>query len=318
MRVGVVGAGAFGRNHLRVLRDMPTAELTAVYDADAGRAQQAAAEFGCRSASSMEELAERVDGAVVAAATPAHAELGCWLLERGKDVMMEKPLADTLAGGEALVAAAQRAGRILQVGHLERFNPAVEALEQRMTLPLFFEIHRLSLYSPRSLDVDVVLDLMVHDLEILLAVTGEEPEEVRAAGIGVLSRHADIASVRLQWRNGCVANLTASRVSTEQVRKMRVFQPGQYLSVDYAKQELYVVHAEQPGGMLPVRFEPVTVVKDEPLKKELADFVRCMAERSSPRVGGEAGLRALRLALLINQRIAEHGVTVQQTIQERS
>jgi predicted dehydrogenase len=236
LRIAVVGAGAFGRNHMRVIRSLPEAELTAVCDTDPARAAAAAAEFGCR-ALPLEALTGAIDAAIVAVPTFAHVEVGCALLAAGIDVLVEKPIAPTLEAADALIRAAAAHGRILQVGHLERFNPAVTALAERITAPLFFEIHRLSLFTPRALDVDVVLDLMIHDIDILLALTGRMPEEVRAAGISILSDKVDIANVRLAFPGGCVANVTASRVYTERVRKMRLFQPHQYISLDYQKQE---------------------------------------------------------------------------------
>ena len=214
---------------------------------------------------------------------PLHAEIGCYLLDAGIDVLVEKPIATDLASADRLIDAAARAGRILQVGHLERFNPAVLALEQRVTLPLFFEIHRMNLFSPRSLDVDVVLDLMIHDVDIVLALAGAEPEEIRAAGISILSGKVDIANVRLQFPNGCVANLTASRISTERVRKLRLFQPHQYLSLDYARQDLAVFSV---GGDRQIGFEQAPVTKGEPLKLQFDAFLDSLASRSLPKSSG--------------------------------
>ena len=231
-RVAVVGAGAFGKNHLRILAASPDVELVAAVDADGGVASQAAAEYKCRALTDYRELSGICDAAVVATPTSSHEEIGTFLMDAGIDVMIEKPIAPSVAAAERLSAKAIATGRILQVGHLERFNPAVRALEKLATLPLFFEVHRLSLFSPRSLDVDVVLDLMIHDLEIVLALTGTEPEEVRASGISILSKKVDIANVRLAFPGGVIANLTASRVSVERVRKLRMFQPHQYISID--------------------------------------------------------------------------------------
>jgi predicted dehydrogenase len=237
IRTAVVGAGSFGRHHLRILSQSPGAELAGVVDSDAQRAAAAATQHGCPAYASIAELAGKIDAAVVAVPTSAHADVGCALLESGIDVLVEKPIAPDPASAHRLVDTAARNGRILQVGHLERHNPAVAALKKMMTLPLFFEVHRLSLFSPRSLDVDVVLDLMIHDLDIVLDLVGALPEEIRAAGISILSDKVDIANVRLAFPGGCIANLTASRVSTERVRKLRLFQPHQYISLDYQKQE---------------------------------------------------------------------------------
>jgi predicted dehydrogenase len=223
-----------------VVDESARAELCAVVDTDAARAAESAAQSQAEALTDFRDLAGKVDAAVVAVPTPLHETVAVALLEAGFEVRVEKPIAPDLASAGRMVEAAERRGRILQVGHLERFNPAVVELERRATVPLFFEIHRLNLFSPRSLDVDVVLDLMIHDLDIVLALAKDEPEEIRAAGIRVLSQKVDIANVRMQFPNGCVANLTASRVSTERVRKLRLFQPRQYLSLDYGRQDLLV------------------------------------------------------------------------------
>ena len=314
LRVAVVGAGVFGRHHLRILKQSPRAELVAVFDPNPERAQAATVEFGCPAVPSIEELFGRVEAVVVAAPTSAHAELGCALLENGADVLVEKPIAADHAAGQRLVDAAAKHGRILQIGHLERFNPAITALQKMVTVPLFFEIHRLSLFSPRSLDVDVVLDLMIHDLDIVLSMAGAEPSEVRAAGIRILSEKVDIANVRLAFPTGCVANLTASRVSTERVRKLRLFQPSQYISLDYEKQQAaaFTVSPERQIG-----FENLAIEKSEPLRLEVEDFLECCATRRSPRVTGEDGLRALAVALDILAKIEEHTNLVTQQLNSR-
>lgn len=307
VRLGVAGAGAFGRNHLRVIAACERAELAAVYDPDLERARAGAAEFGGAVCGSLDELAARCDAAVVAAPTTVHAETACRLLEAGLDVLVEKPMAAAAEEAQRMIDTAARCGRLLQVGHLERFNPAVEAARRILRLPLFFEVHRLSVFSPRSLDVDVVADLMIHDLDLVLSMTGEEPSEVRAAGIAVLSPKPDIANVRLEFPGGCIANLTASRVSTERVRKLRFFQPRQYVSVDYSKQECLAITVDDNRQ---VRFEPQPVSKGEPLRRQLESFLDCIATRSRPVVDGEAGAAALRLALRIAERIAAHGEVV--------
>jgi predicted dehydrogenase len=310
IRIAVVGAGAFGRNHLRVLKQNPRAELVALVD-PSETARAAASEFGCAAFADHRELPGKVDAAVVAAPTTLHAEIGEQLLAAGLDVLVEKPIASDLEGARRLVAAAETHSRILQVGHLERFNPAVTALEAALTLPLFFEIHRLSVFSPRSLDVDVVLDLMIHDLEILLALTGQLPEEIRAAGIRILSEKVDIANVRLAFPNGCIANLTASRVSTERVRKIRLFQPQQYISLDYAKQEAVRFSVSPP---LQIGFGQLPVTKGEPLARELDHFLDCIERRARPKVGGPEALRALEVALEILDKIEAHRQVIVQTL----
>jgi len=311
IRVAVVGAGAFGRNHLRVLRDCERADLVAAVDIDPGKSAEAAAEFECLGLHDWRELADRVDAAVVTVPTVEHATVACGLLEAGVDVLVEKPIAADLPSARRLVDTASSCGRLLQVGHLESFNPAVAALREAVTLPLFFEIHRLSVFSPRSLDVDVVLDLMIHDIDIVLSLTGSMPEEIRAAGIKILSAKVDIANVRLAFPTGCVANLTASRVSTELVRKLRLFQPHEYISVDYSRQDAvaFRVSPERQIG-----FRPLAVNKDEPLRLELEAFLDCVVSREEPRVSGEQALRALRVALDILSEIERHDETVRRSL----
>lgn len=311
IRVAVIGAGVFGRHHLRILKQAANADLVAVVDANAERGEAAAKDFGCAALPDAGELVGKVDAAVIAAPTSLHAELGVPLLENGIDLLVEKPIAATHDEAASLVDAAQRQGRILQVGHLERFNPAVTALAKIRTVPLFFEVHRLSVFSPRSLDVDVVLDLMIHDLDIVLSLAGALPDEIRAAGVHILSEKVDIANVRLAFPNGCIANLTASRVSTERVRKLRLFQPSQYISLDYEKQQaaVFTVSAQHQIG-----FQNLAIEKVEPLRLEVEDFLECVATRRRPRVSGDDGLRALDAALEILAKIEEHRKLVAQQL----
>lgn len=311
IRIGVAGAGNFGRHHLRVLRSLGSADLAGVTDLDPARAAAAAAEYSCPSYQAIEELAASSDAVVVAVPTSAHADVGCRLLDAGVDVLIEKPIAPDAASALRLIQGAVHRGCVLQVGHLERYNPAVEALCRVSHVPLFFEIHRLSVFTPRSLDVDVVLDLMIHDIDIVLALVGQRPVEVRAAGLSILSSKVDIANVRLAFPNGCTANFTASRVSTEQVRKLRMFQPHEYFSLDYRKQELISM------GVSPdrrVSFQPVAVEPGEPLRRELEDFIRVVETRGSPRVGGRQALAALEVALAILDKIKEHAELVAQSV----
>jgi predicted dehydrogenase len=312
IRTAVIGAGVFGRHHLRVLSQSLNATLVGVVDSDPERAAQAAAEHNCLTFATLGELTGNIDAAVVAVPTSQHAQVGCELLESGIDVLVEKPIATDLASARRLVDTAAKHERILQVGHLERFNPAVAALKQIMSVPLFFEIHRLSLFSPRSLDVDVVLDLMIHDLDIVLDLVGAMPEEIRAAGISILSDKVDIANVRLAFPGGCIANLTASRISTERVRKLRLFQPHQYISLDYQKQEAV---AFTVSGNQQIGFQPLPAVKEEPLRLEVESFLEAVANRTRPRVPGEEGLRALEVALAILDKIEEHAELVTQRLQ---
>ena len=311
--MAVVGAGGFGKNHLRVIHEMAGAELTAVVDTDPARASEAAQQYGCEALGEVSALAGRVDAAVVAVPTVSHAEVGCRLLEAGIDVLVEKPIAPDLASAGRLQQAAEAGGRILQVGHLERFNPAVQALGTIITIPLFFEIHRMSVFSPRSLDVDVVLDLMIHDIDVLLTLVGKMPEDIRAAGVAILSQKVDIANVRLAFPGGCVANLTASRVSTERVRKIRLFQPNQYISLDYQRQD---VAAFTVGADRQIGFRPLPVVKQEPLQLEIASFLYCVRNRTAPLVGAPQAIRALDVSLSILAKIEEHLGIVAESIRK--
>jgi predicted dehydrogenase len=295
-----------------VLSQSLNATLVGVVDANPERAAMAAAEHNCLTFATLGELEGNVDAAVVAVPTSLHSEVGCELLKSGIDLLVEKPIAADLASARRLVDTAAEHERILQIGHLERFNPAVAALKKITSVPLFFEIHRLSLFSPRSLDVDVVLDLMIHDLDIVLDLAGGMPEEIRAAGISILSDKVDIANVRLSFPGGCIANLTASRVSTERVRKLRLFQPHQYISLDYQKQEAV---AFTVSGNQQIGFQPLPVVKEEPLLREVESFLEAVATRRSPLVPGQDGLRALEVARAILDKIEEHSKIVTQRLQ---
>lgn len=312
-RIAVVGAGSFGKNHLRVTHQSEHATLAGVLDLDRARAEEAAAPYGCPVLTSLEEVARHADAAIVATPTVTHSEIGCRLMEMGLDVLVEKPIAPEPGAARALVNTAAKCGRILQVGHLERFNPAVMALAGVITKPLFFEVHRLSEFTLRSLDVDVVLDLMIHDLDIVLALTGQMPEEIRAAGISILSSRVDIANVRLQFPGGCVANFTASRVSTERVRKLRLFQPHEYISLDYSRRDATRFRVKPPLG---IDFTPLVVSKEEPLKLELKEFFDCVVTRRKPLASGIEGLRALEVACAILDKIEEHSRLVKQTLGE--
>jgi predicted dehydrogenase len=311
LRVAVVGVGEFGRNHVRVVKQSVRAELVAVVDSNAARASEVAAANGCAALSEARELAGKADAAIVAVPTTAHAEVGCALLEAGLDVLMEKPIAPDLASADRLIQAAGAHNRILQIGHLERFNPAVVALENVARLPLFFEIHRMSVFSPRSLDTDVVLDLMIHDIDILLRLVDREIEEIRAAGISIVTGKIDIANVRLQFEGGCVANLTASRVSTDKVRKLRLFQPNQYISVDYSRQDAVMFSV---GADRQISFQQLPVTKCEPLALQFDAFLNSVETRKTPKLNGPAGRLSLRAALAILAKIEEHSRVVAQSL----
>ncbi len=310
-RIAVIGAGAFGRNHVRVVSENSRAKLVYVVDANLKRAKEFADANQCESAGSYAEVLGKVDAAILAVPTVAHCEVGVALLEAGIDVMVEKPIAPTLAEADRLIAAAEKGGRILQVGHLERFNPAVLALERLATIPLFFEVHRMSVFTPRSLDVDVVLDLMIHDLDIVLSLTRSNLKEIRAAGISVLSPKVDIANVRLEFEDGCIANLTASRVSTEKVRKLRLFQPRQYASLDYGAKTLAVFSV---GGADGIGFEQVPVEAGEPLKLQLDAFLDAVESRQAPKLNGVVARHTLEIALAVLDKIGEHAGVVSRTL----
>ena len=310
MRIALVGAGQFGSHHARVAANNPGACLVAVVDVNAERANYLAAIYHCEALTDFRDLRGEVDAALVAAPTGLHAEIACGLMTDGIDVLVEKPIAPDLQSADRMIAVASERDRILQVGHLERFNPAVVALEAAATLALFFEIHRMSVFSPRSLDVDVVLDLMIHDLDIVLALVHSELADIRAAGISILSSKVDIANVRLEFCNGCVANLTASRASTEKVRKLRLFQPGEYLSLDYARQELLGIQVTESRE---ISFKPYETARGEPLALQFQSFLDCVRTRQKPRQDGESARRTLALALAIAVKIEEHAALVKVT-----
>ena len=311
VRVAVVGVGEFGRQHARVYREIEGAQLAGVYDKNSERATRVAAEFATRAFACLEELKGQVDAASVAVPTLEHVSVGCQLLEMGLDVLIEKPMASSLAEADSAIRSAQQLRRILQVGHVERFNPAVLAVEPILKHPLFFEVHRLGVFSPRSLDVDVIYDVMIHDLDILLALVGEPVTEVKAVGIPVLTPKVDIAHARLEFAGGAVANVTASRVSTERVRKMRFFQQHEYLSLDYARRDAMRITVKTPGPQPEFAFEKLPARPEEPLRAELEEFVNAVRSRRAPSVGGMAGRAALELAERVMASIQEHAQRVQ-------
>ncbi len=326
-RVGVVGTGSIGKNHARILAELTECQFAAIYDANADTARELAARFGARACASLEEFVTLVDAATIATPTPTHFAIGKALLEAGRHVLVEKPITENTADAVALAALAGEQGLVLQVGHIERFNPALSALEARLTQPRFIEVSRLSPYPGRSIEIGVVLDLMIHDIEIILHLVKSPVVSLDAVGVAVLSRDEDIANVRLRFENGCVANITASRISQDRLRKIRVFQSDAYLSLDYQKQEGYLLRLARDdekessalgkllglaadstivtefAGRRIVR-EPVEIEKGEPLRHELAAFIDCARRGASPKVGGREATAALELALEITRRIA--------------
>lgn len=311
IRVAVAGCGEFGRNHVRVYREMENVELAGVFDQSKERAEQIAQEFETRAFEDVEELRGAVDAASVAVPTVAHRDVGRVLMKMGIDVLVEKPMARTVGEADELIAAAKKNGRILQVGHVERFNPAVLAVEPVVNRPLFFEVHRLGVFTPRSLDVDVIYDLMIHDLDILLALVREPVEEVKAVGIPVLTPKVDIAHARLEFAGGAVANVTASRVSTERVRKMRFFQQHEYISLDYARRDALRIGVKRPGPQPEFGYEKLPAPAVEPLRAELEAFVEAVKSRVAPKTDGIAGRAALELASRVMESIREHQARVQ-------
>lgn len=320
----MIGVGAFGRNHARVYTQLEQQgeplRLLGVVDDDVARADAVGREFGCRSFGSLEQLVtthSEVQAASVTVPTVHHLSVARTLMEAGVDVLIEKPLASSLDEADELLHLAKTHQRVAQVGHLERFNPAVRATIPLITQPMFFEVHRLSVFTPRALDVDVVLDLMIHDLDIVLSFVKSSVQEVRAVGLPILSGKTDIANVRIEFASGCVANFTASRVSTERIRKLRFFQPRQYVSIDYGRQDVLVftVGDELGKGATPSVNPQIGMVKpavtaEEPLHAELRSFLDSVRRRSTPLVTLDDGRRSLALALDIVADIRKHGTRI--------
>jgi predicted dehydrogenase len=350
LRVAVAGTGAFGKNHLRVYRELETAglgvALVAAVEPNAARAAETAAKYAIPVYATVDELLSadlKLDAATVSVPTVHHHTVASVLLDAGLDLLVEKPLAATLAEADDLLSRAGKGQRILQPGHLERFNPAVLAIQPQLHRPMFFESHRLSIFTPRALDVDVVLDLMIHDLDIVLTFAASPVREVRAVGLPILSPKVDIANVRVEFESGCVANFTASRVSTERVRKLRFFEPRQYVSIDYARQDLLVIRLDSgtatgagaaslppeiaaaiaagnadpallaklaaagAGGPAPgLSFVKPPVTPGEPLRLEIISFLESVRTRQQPRVTAQQGRNALALALEIHASMAAH------------
>lgn len=307
LRVAVVGVGDFGRNHARVYRQIEGADLVGIVDADPERARKVAAEFSTATLPDIESLRGKVDAVSVSVPTVHHAQISCRLLELGIDVLVEKPMAASVAEADRLIETARRTGRLLQIGHLERFNPAVRAVAGLVQQPLYFEVHRLGVFTPRSLDIDVVYDVMIHDLDILLAFADSQVNEVRSLGIPVVTDKVDIAHARLEFASGAVASVTASRVSVEKVRKLRFFQAHEYISLDYGRQDALRIRVQQPGPSPKFDFEKIATERQEPLEGELRAFLSAVRERAVPVVDGTAGRRALELADWVMAGILEHG-----------
>ncbi len=300
LRVGVIGVGHIGSNHTRIYSELPNAELVAILDIDPARANEIGDKYKAKVAASLTEFAGMVDAASIATPTSAHFSIARDLLAQGKHLLIEKPITEKTSDARDLAEMAAEKGLVLQVGHVERFNPVLSALEQRLTHPRFIEAHRLSPYPNRSTEIGVVLDLMIHDLEIILHLVNSTVESMDAVGVPVLSRGEDIANARLRFGSGCIANVTSSRISPEKMRKIRVFQEDAYLSLDYQGQsgEIY----RRVNGQ--ITREPVAIEKEEPLRQQLTSFVGCALTGGEPRVSGSHAAAALELAVEITRLIA--------------
>ena len=308
--VAVIGVGEHGKRHARAFKRVLDAELAGVYDERRDRATALASELGVKAFQSLEETLKAVQAVSIVIPTTDHAAVARLAMESGKDVLLEKPITRTVEEADELIDISDRTGRILQVGHLERFNPGAVAAKAVTRQPLFFEIHRLGVFSPRSLDVDVVFDLMIHDLDLVLWMANAEVRDVRAVGLPVLTNRVDIANARVEFENGAVANFTASRVSTEKVRKFRYFQPHEYISIDFSRRDALMLNVGRDGEQPGIAFRKLEVQSTDPLEAELVSFVDCVRTRRPPLVGGREGRSALALAEKVMFCIEEHAKRV--------
>lgn len=311
LRVGVAGAGALGYHHIRWLRSIDGALCAGFYDADSVRAARVSDDLRVRAFGTLDELLDACDAVCVVVPTTSHASVGLAAVRRGKHLLVEKPLTTTIAEADELLSAAQAAGVVVQTGHIERFNRAIRAALPYIDNPRFITSERLAPFKQRGTEVAVVLDLMIHDIDLVLDMAGAEPEEIRAAGVRILSEKVDIANVRLAFASGCVANVTASRVSTERIRKMRLFQPNQYVSIDYSRQDGAVFTV---GTAQQISFQTLNVTKQEPLKTQLDAFLDAVTTRTQPACDVHAGTRSLGVALEILAKIEEHAQLVFKTL----
>jgi predicted dehydrogenase len=308
LRIAVIGAGHHGKHHARILSSLPGAELVAVVDTNRNRAEEVAATTGARPMFDAREVMDHVDAVTIAVPTDMHRLVALPFLEAGIPVLVEKPIARSLAEADDLIDTARKANVILAVGQSERFNPAIAAVKPLVTDPRFIEVHRLGTFPERSLDIDVVFDLMIHDLDAVLSLVGSDVSSIEAVGVPVLTGRVDIANARLRFANGCIANLTASRISRERIRKIRLFQPASYLSVDYSAQTVQHWRLVKGNGPLPAILPgDVEVVHEEPLKRELSNFLESVAAGQPPLVTGEDGRRALALAEQITAKMSLEG-----------
>jgi len=306
IRVGVIGVGYLGKFHAEKYSGMDNVRLAGVADIDRSRAEDVAARFGCRAVTDYRDLLGCVDAVSIVVPTQSHFDIGIEFLNHDVDVLIEKPMTTTLEQADDLIEAAESRGRILQIGHLERFNPAVLALKDIITHPMFIEAHRLSIFKDRSTDVSVVLDLMIHDIDIILNLVNSEIQSIHAAGAPVICEYADIANVRLQFESGCVANVTASRISTKNQRKIRIFQKDAYISVDFTDREITLIRRNENQSDNPVPgtdFQLLSFSETDVLEDELTSYIQAVRTRNSPVVSGQAGRKALAVALDIMEKV---------------
>jgi predicted dehydrogenase len=303
LRVAVIGVGHLGQHHARLLASMDDVELVGVADTRHGRADEIATKYGTKAWPVANELIGLVDAVTIAVPTVSHLDVALPFLEKGVAALVEKPIAPTVADAERLIQAATRSGTTLAVGHTERFNPAVVAALPLVENPRFVEVHRLGTFPERSLDIDVIFDLMIHDLDLLLASVHSDVVSIEAVGVNVLTPRTDIANARLRFASGCVANVTASRISRDRVRKVRFFQPASYVSIDYAAQEVEVYKLAPRGTMPPIQGGKLDIANEEPLRRELVDFVGAVRNGREPGVTGRAGREALELATRIAEKM---------------
>ncbi len=307
MKVAVVGVGSLGQHHARVYSELEEVELVAIVDTDLNRAKEIASKFQCEAWADLSSLSGLVDAASVVVPTSVHHSVSKILLEQGIHLLLEKPMTTTLAEADDLIAVSERTGAMLQIGHIEQFNAGVRALKTHLKHPRFIECHRINPFVARGTDVHVILDLMIHDIDIILSLVPSELAEIRASGSAVLTSNIDIANVRLAFENGCVANITASRVSNLKLRKIRIFQPNGYFSLDYAKQEMMIYRRLDEGGDFPeIKIDKIIAEKEESLKAELSSFIQSIRAQSAPMVSGRDGRRALEVALQIVDLIKQH------------
>ena len=300
LRIGVVGVGYLGKFHTEKYANMENVDLVGVVDLDKDRADNIAAEFNTLSFSNHKDLINKIDAASIVASTPEHYKVAKNFLENGIDVMIEKPITTSIADADKLIDLAEEKGLIIQVGHLERFNPAVVALRNIIKKPMFIESHRLSFYKERGIDVSVVLDLMIHDIDLLSNFVRSDIKSIHASGVPVISEHVDIANARLEFKNGCVANITASRISIKNERKIRLFQKDAYISVDFSNYKITIIRktGANKKGLIPgMEIENISFEHGDALNDELVSFVKAVQNRTSPEVTGEMGRDALKIAI---------------------